>query len=343
MTNSSSVTQRSGRAAMLLLAVLVGVALGIAVWALIRTQALHGRVERLQQQADESASRIRSLEGQIDRLAPKPQPTPAEATPAPADAYEVFVIGKQWLWKFQHPNGQREIGELHLPVGRAVKLQLISEDVIHRFTVPELNVSIEARPGQYTTTWFRTEKVGRFNFVCGEYCGQLHSQHTGTLVVVEKQEFADYLAGMTVPQTTPSDTTPAWKGQQVFRQLGCQHCHVESANNKAPSLNGLFGSTVPLHGGTTAKADEAYLRESILKPHAKVREGWAQGPKGLSIMPEYRIGTTTELGDGTITAENLNHLVAYLKTLKPLNERLERIQNKSDIDPPRLEPLQPKP
>lgn len=340
MSNTASVNPRSGRTAMLVLAALVGVAAAVAVFALVRTQALHGRVERLEQQADDRDGRIRSLEEQLDRLAPKP--TPTEPTPAPADAYEVFVVGKQWIWKFQHPNGLREIGTLVLPVGTDVKLQLTSEDVVHRFTVPDLNVSVEARPGHYTTTWFRTEKVGKFPFACGQYCGQLHSQHTGTLVVVERREFEDYLAGMT-PGGSPPDGAPAWQGLQIFRKMQCQQCHVESANKKGPSLHGLFGSTVPLHGGATVKADEAYLRESILKPDAMVRDGWAQGPNGLSTMPVYRFGATATPGEGTITAEELNHLIAYLKSLKPVNERLESIPNRNDIDPPRLEPLQQKP
>ena len=227
----------------------------------------------------------------------------AEATP-PLDATEMTVVGKQWMWKIQHPQGQREINALHLPLGQTVRLTMTSEDVIHSFFVPVFRVKQDVLPGRYTHMWFRPTKLGTFHLFCAEYCGTKHSGMIGDVVVMEPQDYERWLAS-----SAPNETQ-AEAGKKLFESLRCGTCHaidpfgvplgVQAA--RGPSLEGLFGRTVELEGGGKVVADEAYVRESILKPMARITKGYQP------LMPTY---------EGQVGEEQILEIVAYLRTLEP--------------------------
>lgn len=236
----------------------------------------------------------------------------------PEDAMEVFIIGKQWMWKAQYPDGQRviiggnpanmteaeraSIGRLVVPVNRPVKLTMISEDVIHDFGLPAFRAKMDVLPGRYTTLWFEPNKLGEYHIFCDQYCGTWHSLMVGKVAVVEQSEFDQWLAGhITLGGTNAVDGSLAWEGRQLFLKLQCVKCHSDVANSGAPSLSGVYGSRVPLKGGGGEIADEAYLHESILRPRAKIVQNYEP------IMPSY---------EGQVTAEDLNKLVAYIRSLK---------------------------
>lgn len=235
-------------------------------------------------------------------------------TKPPADASEIFVVGKKWMWKIQHPNGQREINELHLPKGRAVKLTLTSEDVIHDFGVPAFRNKIDVMPGRYVSTWYLPTETGTFHLFCDQYCGQGHSQMVGKVIVMEAEEYDAWLDGLARDRDSdnPVDGSPAWEGRKLFLKLQCITCHNNiydadrdnpNSSNRAPNLEGLYGQSVPLQGGRSVTADESYIRESIRNPMAKVRDGWKP------IMPAYPHAQVSE--------EELINLVTYIKSLKP--------------------------
>ncbi|MGH7222454.1 MAG: cytochrome c oxidase subunit II, partial [Gemmataceae bacterium] len=186
----------------------------------------------------------------------------------PLDAPEIFVVGKQWMWKIQHPDGQREINELHLPVDEPVKLTLTSEDVIHDFFVPAFRTKIDVIPGRYVRIWYHPTKTGRFHLFCSQYCGTSHSNMVGTVVVMERDEYRDWL------DSQEATGSIADQGRQLFLKFQCITCHGANAEARAPVLEGLYGRTVNLRGGRRLVADEAYLRESILYPEEKVVQGW---------------------------------------------------------------------
>ncbi|MEQ8789305.1 MAG: cytochrome c oxidase subunit II [Pirellulaceae bacterium] len=218
---------------------------------------------------------------------------------APADAEEINVVGKQWMWKIQHPGGRREINQLHIPVGRAVKLRMISEDVIHSFYVPAFRVKQDVLPGRYTTMWFRPTREGAYHLFCAEYCGASHAQMGGQVIVMSERDYADWLARRSPDQTTgPS-------GEALFHQFRCHTCHHEGSDARGPSLRGLYGGAVPLDGGGTAVADEDYLRESVYEPQSKVVAGYRP------LMPTYH---------GQIGEEQMLRLIAYIKSLESPSE-----------------------
>jgi cytochrome c oxidase subunit II len=219
----------------------------------------------------------------------------ASLTRAPDDALEVHVVGKQWMWKVQHMEGRREIDELHIPVGRPVKVVMTSEDVIHSFYVPAFRTKMDAVPGRYTMTWFEATKPGRYHLFCAEYCGTLHSGMIGSIVAMEPAEFQAWLSG-----ATPGVPVAA-AGEALFQQQGCPSCHRIGEDARGPNLQGLFGSTVRLADGRQVVADEAYIRESIVNPQAKVVADFQP------IMPTYQ---------GLVGEEDLMQLVAYVKSLQ---------------------------
>ncbi len=222
-------------------------------------------------------------------------------TRPPKDALEILVVGRQWMWKFQHPDGQREINQLHVPVGQPVKLTLASEDVIHSFFVPAFRVKMDAVPGRYTSVWFEPTKTGRFHLFCAEYCGTQHSGMIGRVTVLEPQEYQDWLDGGRLGATpaTP-DGSPVAEGKKLFENLGCAACHQLDRRDIGPVLANLFGSQVRLQNGQTVTADENYLRESILRPQAKIVAGFT------TLMPSY---------EGRLNEEQLLQLIAYIKSL----------------------------
>jgi cytochrome c oxidase subunit 2 len=214
---------------------------------------------------------------------------------APKDALNINVIGKQWMWKLQQPNGKREINELHIPVGRNVKLILGSEDVIHNFYVPSFRVKMDVVPGRYNTLWFRPTKVGRYRLFCSQYCGTNHAEMTGWITVMEPSDYAAWLSDET------GDVNPVSAGERLFTQLACVTCHLSNGTGRAPSLNGVYGGRVPLADGTTVTADDAYIRESILQPKAKIVAGYQP------VMPTFQ---------GLVTEEQILSLTAYIKSLQ---------------------------
>ena len=221
----------------------------------------------------------------------------------PAGAMPVTVVPKQWMWKFQHANGRREIDTLHVPVNQPVKLTMISQDVIHSFYVPAFRIKQDVLPGRYTSTWFEATKPGEYRLYCAEYCGTNHSRMTGKVIAMTPGDFANWLAG-----GGANDEPPEVTGGKLFEQLQCATCHHGAAAptagqpgaQRGPALEGLYMSQVPLEGGGTVVADDAYLRESILRPATKVVAGYQ------SIMPPF---------EGQIDEEGLLHLIAYIKSL----------------------------
>src|SRR6202035_1404444 len=214
----------------------------------------------------------------------------------PANAVEYFAIGRQWMWKFQHPEGNREINQLHVPVGQAVKMTMTSEDVIHSFYVPAFRLKQDVLPGRYTTVWFRPDRPGTYHLFCAEYCGTEHSLMIGSVVVMEPTDYEAWLSGSR-PGVSTVDS-----GAQLFQSLACVTCHAPAPGMpaRAPRLEGLFGRAVKLADGRTVTADDNYIRESILSPAAKVTAGWEP------IMPTFQ---------GQVTEEQLVQLVAYVKSL----------------------------
>src|ERR1039458_505960 len=179
------------------------------------------------------------------------------ASRPPKDALQIYAVGKRWMWKLEHSEGQREINELHIPLGRAVRLTMASEDVIHSFFVPAFRTKQDVVPGRYTSTWFTPTKVGKYHLFCAEFCGTRHSGMVGWIYVMEPQDYQTWLSG------GASEGSLAENGKKLFEQLACNNCHKEDNTGRGPTLIGLFGKQVQLAGGGTVKADEAYFRESI--------------------------------------------------------------------------------
>ena len=211
----------------------------------------------------------------------------------PADALEIIAVGKQWMWKMQHPDGHQEINELHVPIGRRIKLTMTSEDVIHSFFVPAFRIKMDVLPGRYTTAWFEATRSGRYRLFCAEFCGTQHSGMIGSVTVLELSEYESWLSGRAV------GTSTAKMGESLFQRLGCASCHRPDGAVPAPSLVGLFGSKVALEGGRTVVADEGYIRESIIDPRAKIVAGYQP------VMPTYR---------GLISEDGILQIIAYLKS-----------------------------
>jgi len=215
-----------------------------------------------------------------------------ERTP-PTNATEVYVVAKQWMWKLEHMEGQREINELHVPVGQNVKLIMTSQDVIHSFFIPAFRLKQDVVPGRYSTLWFKATTPGTYHLFCAEYCGTSHSGMIGNVVVMEPQDYTQWMAG------GPSAPLPE-AGKQLFASLGCATCHRFDVQGRGPNLQGVFGKPVLLEDGRTVIADENYVRESILNPTAKIVSGFKP------VMPTFQ---------GLVSDEQLNALVAYVKSL----------------------------
>ena len=218
--------------------------------------------------------------------------TPEQGRVAPAaKSTEIFVIGKQWMWQLQHPEGVREINELHVPVGRPIKLTMTSEDVIHDFFIPAFRVKKDVVPGKYTSLWFQATKTGQYHLFCAQYCGVSHALMRGEVIVMEPQDYERWLSG------SKKANSMAASGAQLYDQYACITCH---GAGKGPAFNDLYMSKVRLQDGSTVAADETYLRESILFPSAKIVESYP------AIMPTYK---------GQLTEEQILQLIAYIKSL----------------------------
>jgi cytochrome c oxidase subunit 2 len=211
----------------------------------------------------------------------------------PRNAIEMQVIGKQWMWKIQHPQGRSEINELHVPIGQPVVLRMISEDVIHSFFVPAFRVKMDVLPGRYSTLWFEATEAGEYDLYCTEYCGTDHADMRGRVIAMTPTEYAEWLAG-------GEQVAPVTAGEELFAQFRCNTCHFAGGVQRCPPLENLFGSTVQLNDGRSISVDEDYLRESILNPNAKIVAGFQP------VMPTYQ---------GQLSEEQIYHLVEYIKSL----------------------------
>jgi cytochrome c oxidase subunit 2 len=214
---------------------------------------------------------------------------------APPGAMEIYIVGKQWMWKAQHPDGPREINELHVPAGTPVHLIMTSEDVIHSFYIPAFRIKQDVLPGRYTNMWFQSTKPGKYHLFCAEYCGNQHSGMIGWVHVLTPAEYEEWLDAGRSAQPMAS------AGKSLFDSLGCGACHEAEKDGIGPALGRAFGRAVTLENGQTVTVDEGYLRESILDPTAKVVAGFAP------VMPTFQ---------GQISEDQLNQLISFIKSLR---------------------------
>ena len=212
----------------------------------------------------------------------------------PRDALAIYVVAQQWMWKVQHEDGTREINQLHIPLGRAVRLIMSSQDVIHSFFIPAFRIKRDVLPGTFETIWFRPQNPGVFHLFCAEYCGTDHSRMLGQIDVMQPAEYERWLSQQ------GGSATLAAEGKELFAQFGCSGCHGAGAAVRAPSLEGLYGRPVPLSDGSTEVADDRYIRDSILQPRAEIVAGYQP------LMPSFV---------GKISESELIRLVAYIKSL----------------------------
>jgi cytochrome c oxidase subunit 2 len=214
----------------------------------------------------------------------------------PSETLDIYAVGKQWMWKFQHREGQREINTLHVPINTPVRMVMTSEDVLHDLYLPNFRVKMDAIPGRYTQLWFTATKLGTYHLFCAEYCGTKHSGMIGWVTVMAQDEYQAWLSG------GATEGTLAQVGEKLFTQLACVTCHAAGAQQRGPVLNGLFGSQVKLASGETVVANNDYIRESILNPQAKIVAGFPP------IMPTFQ---------GQVSEEQLLALTEYIKSLPP--------------------------
>lgn len=212
----------------------------------------------------------------------------------PASSTEMFVIGKQWMWHIQHPEGPREIDELHVPVNVPIKMTMTSQDVIHDFYIPAFRVKKDVLPGRYTSLWFEADKVGTYHLFCAQYCGTSHSQMIGWVYVMSDADYAAWLAGGEKAESM------AQQGERLFSQFGCNTCHTGDATGTGPSLGGLYGKPEKLQNGQTRVVDETFIRDAILAPSTVHVPGYAAG------MPTFA---------GQVSEEQVLQLIAYVKSL----------------------------
>ena len=232
----------------------------------------------------------------------------------PANAMNIYVVGKQWMWKIEHPGGQHEIDALHIPTGVPIQVTLISQDVFHSFSIPAFRVKREAIPGRYTTMWFQADKVGTYHLFCTQYCGTNHSQMIGDVVVMKPDDYRKWL------QESTSGASLAQDGERLFASLSCNACHNTRPDARGPNLVGIYGSQLTLADGETVAVDDAFLRKSILNPSESVTQGYQ------AIMPTYQ---------GQISEEGVIALVEYIKNLTS-DYRIQQTLNTTEI-PPEIE------
>jgi cytochrome c oxidase subunit 2 len=226
---------------------------------------------------------------------------------APDQTLDIYSTGKRWMWRFQHIDGQREINELHVPVGRPVRVVFTSEDVLHDLFIPAFRVKADAVPGRYSAIWFEPTQVGEYHIFCAEYCGTRHSGMIGTVYVMEQADYQAWLSG----GGGLTGGTMLQQGEALFTQLACVTCHLPDGTGRGPSLVGVFGSTVTLDNGSTVTADESYLRESILTSQAKTVKGYEH------IMPTFQ---------GLINEDGVAALIEYIKSMQAGGNRVASAQ-----------------
>ncbi len=252
----------------------------------------------------------------------------ADAYKVPDNAEEIFVVGKQWMWHIQHTNGIRENNTLTVPTGRPFKLTCISQDVIHSFFIPAFRIKRDVLPGHYTSAWFEATLPGEYHLFCAEYCGTEHSRMTGTVRVLTPENYQRWLDLKGTKETVEAKPVRAKsmeeEGQEIFESVGCANCHTAEDTPRAPSLYALFGKKRQMQNGEILVADRDYLRANILTPNDKITAGYE------ATMPTYQ---------GNLTEEQVNALVAYIKSLgtseepKPAGGEV-KIQNGKVVTPP---------
>ena len=220
----------------------------------------------------------------------------------PANAMTISAIGRQWMWKFQHPGGQSEINDLHVPLGQPIVINEVSQDVIHSLYIPAMRLQMETLPGRYTQLWFNADRTGVYRLYCSEFCGTDHSKMDGLLTVMEPADYAHWLDSQGTPQSL------AASGKALFASYGCSGCHGAGSTVRAPSLAGLFGRPVPLEAGGTITADDGYIRDRILEPNKNEIAGYKQ------VMPSFK---------GVVSEEDLVRLIAYVKSLGPSADQVQ--------------------
>ena len=214
----------------------------------------------------------------------------------PAEAMHIYAVGKQWMWKFQHLEGQREINELHIPAGRPIKITIGSEDVLHSLYFPAFRTKMDAIPGRYTELWFEAQRPGQYHLFCTEYCGTNHAGMIGTVTVLEPAQYQAWLQGGGL------EGTLAQRGAKLFNDMACVSCHLDTGQGRGPSLKDIVGKPVELQDGSTVMVDEGYLRESILNSQAKIVKGFQP------LMPTFQ---------GLVSEENLVALIEHVKSMSP--------------------------
>jgi cytochrome c oxidase subunit 2 len=230
----------------------------------------------------------------------------------PKSSMTIYGIGKQWMWKFEHPGGQREINNLHVPVGVPVRMTLISQDVIHDFFVPAFRTQMDVLPGRYTEVWFQATKPGEYHLFCNQYCGTKHSTMVGEVTAMPYDDYQQWLRG------SGAFGSLATEGQKVFASMGCPTCHTGADNARGPNLYNLYGRLERLQDNRTVLADDSYIRESILNPSAKIVYGFQ------NIMPTFQ---------GQMNEDEMIEIVEYIKSLT-YNGQLLQLQTNSQQEPP---------
>lgn len=228
----------------------------------------------------------------------------------PVNSMNIYIVGKQWMWKAEHPGGQHEINALHIPIGQPIQLTMISQDVFHSFSIPEFRIKREVIPGRYSTVWFQATTPGEYHLFCTQYCGTKHSAMIGTITALSPDDYKKWTQGST------SGTSLAQNGERLFASMGCNSCHSGNAAARGPNLAGVYGSKLQLANGSEVLVNEAYLRDAILNPSQHVTAGYAP------IMPTYQ---------GQISEDGLIDLVEYLKTLNT-NYRVQQTLTTSQSD-----------
>ncbi len=217
----------------------------------------------------------------------------------PPNSTRIEAIGRQWMWKFQHPGGQAEINDLHVPTGSPIEINMISQDVIHSLYIPALRIQMETLPGRYTQLAFTADRPGTYRILCSEFCGTEHSSMVGLLTVMTPGNYADWLA------KSGSSEGLAAAGKRLFSSYGCSGCHQGEGTVRAPSLAGLYGKPVPLEAGGAVVADASYLRDKILNPNNNKIAGYKQ------VMPSF---------NGVIPEDDLTKLVAFIENYDAATE-----------------------
>ena len=212
----------------------------------------------------------------------------------PTNAMNVYIVGKQWMWKAEHPGGQHEINALHVPIGRPVQLTMISQDVFHSFSIPDFRVKREVIPGRYSTVWFEATDAGTYHLFCTQYCGTAHSAMIGQIIALSPDDYTRWT------QQSTSGMSLAQNGERLYSSMGCNACHNGTAAARGPNLAGVYGSKLQLSNGSQVLVNDAYLRDAILNPSQHVTAGYAP------IMPTYQ---------GQISEEGLIDLVEFIKNL----------------------------